>query len=182
MMVALDVTVIILLCVTILYCTKLYKKIDHLRKGKQEFIILIKHFNDSIIKAEKSVSDLKKLSSLTDQDFSTKVNEAKIVIDNLEYMMDKANTLSQKMQSEHKAVLKQSLRNNARPFPKTEPKITPTATQNKKPTKQQDKTHILHSLMERIAQHREEKDETVKGELKKEIIDTLKPMKHNETV
>lgn len=146
-----------LLILTILYCFKLSRKIDNLRQGKEEFANLIKHFDQSIVRAEHNIAELKNHTQKAGNKLTTKMEEANIVLDNLQYISEEVSKLLQAIDKKvnSPAVKRQLAHNNATQIDHNLTDMKPdqkkemvNAILNKSGD---EKTRVLQSLMERIA-------------------------------
>lgn len=94
----LDYITILLLLVTILYAFKLNKKIVSLKDAKEDLSILMHGFDEAIMRAEMSISELKQLSSETSYDFQKKIDKANFLTNDLSFMTDRATELADKLE------------------------------------------------------------------------------------
>lgn len=95
----LDWTMAIMLIISITYSWRLNKKIMDFRNNKGEFFQLIKILDDTIIRAETSIEELKRMSLVTSNSLGTKLDTAKIVIDDLAFMSDRSSSLITKLET-----------------------------------------------------------------------------------
>jgi len=98
-MIILDCIIAITLIISILYSWELNKKISTLRDNKKDFLELVKILDSTIIKAERSIDELKILSNQVNLDLCNKIDKAKYISDDLSYIADRATILSEKLDS-----------------------------------------------------------------------------------
>lgn len=93
----LDGLVALLLVVCIVYCIKLNKKILALHKNKNDFAKGLKYFDDAILRAETSITELKNVSNkvVVLQETISKANH---VLNDLSFMADRAANLTDKLE------------------------------------------------------------------------------------
>ena len=80
------------------FCWKLNKKIVSLKSAREDLSILMQGFDEAIMRAEMSISELKQLSSETSHDFQKKIDKASYLTNDLSFMTDRATELSDKLE------------------------------------------------------------------------------------
>lgn len=95
----LDLVIVGLLAATIAYAIILNKQIVKLRESRGELAELIKGLNEAISGAETSVRGLKKTASETGEDLQRTVNKAQTLRDELEFMIEAADALANRLGS-----------------------------------------------------------------------------------
>lgn len=93
----LDLVIVGLLAATIAYAIILNKQIVKLRESRGELAELIKGLNEAISGAENSVRGLKKTASDTGEDLQRTVNKAQTLRDELEFMIEAADALANRL-------------------------------------------------------------------------------------
>jgi uncharacterized coiled-coil protein SlyX len=120
-MMAIDIIVVCLLLVTIFYCWKLNQKIVELQKGKAELAKLFKHFDTTIVKAEKSMHDLRTVGKQTLQALDYKISEANQAISSTSSLItkiDRSTSIAAEQLSKMENKLEKSSEKSSSP-PKT---------------------------------------------------------------
>jgi len=104
----LDFVVISLLVVAIVYGTILNRKISLLQQSKQELANLFKSFDDTILKAQIGIDELKNVSNEASELLNKKMDKAYILIDDLSFLSEKAakvtNIMDEKVKSNQKKI------------------------------------------------------------------------------
>ncbi|MCD6036109.1 MAG: hypothetical protein K0R63_1850 [Rickettsiales bacterium] len=95
MMMFLDGLVSLLLLVTIVYALRLNRKIEHLQKGKEEFLAMVRQFDGAAMRAEKSIAQLKQLSQKANGELEGQMKAAASRVADLEYLIGRAETSGQ---------------------------------------------------------------------------------------
>jgi len=93
----LDLVIVGLLAATIAYAIILNKQIVKLRESRGEMAELIQGLNDAMSKAETGVRGLKKTASDTGEDLQRTVNKAQALRDELQFMIEAADTLANRL-------------------------------------------------------------------------------------
>ena len=93
----LDIIVISLLLVAIIYGAILNRKISILQQSKQELANLFKSFDETILKAQIGIDDLKKVSEEVSELLNNKMDKAYILLDDLSFLSEKAAKVTQLM-------------------------------------------------------------------------------------
>lgn len=107
----LDIIVISLLVVAIVYGMILNRKIVLLQQSKQELANLFKSFDDTILKAQIGIDDLKDVNTEVSQLLNQKMDKAYLLLDDLSFLIDKATKLNNEMDEKAKKT-QQHLVNN----------------------------------------------------------------------
>jgi SMC interacting uncharacterized protein involved in chromosome segregation len=170
-----DVTIAILMLLTIIYLWRLNRKIDSLRSYKQEFIELIKVFDDSILKADSCLEEMKKIGGKSLNDVKQRFEQAKYIADDLAFLTDRASDLADKIEVRIREAKKaeESLQNTRPRFeelsrdaiykepPKTNfvQKQQPPQQEAEKPlSNSTEKKRAIQSLLEKISSNKDKTD------------------------
>ena len=94
----LDGLVAVLLVICIAYCMKLYKKVALLHHNKSDFAKGIKYFDDSILRAEASIAELRNASNKVATDLHETLEKANLILSDLSFMVDRAASLTNKLE------------------------------------------------------------------------------------
>lgn len=97
-MLLLDCITIVMLLITIVYCWKLNNKMTELKKNRREFQAFIQNIDNALIKAHTSIKELQALTAQTSTDISENLNKARLVVDDLTFMTDRASVLTDKLE------------------------------------------------------------------------------------
>jgi len=98
----LDIALISLLCAAIIYGFILNKKINSLHQSRRELGQLFMQFDNTIVKAQKSVSDLKDAAKETSRELQVQINDAGVLVNDLSYINDRATSLANKLEAQIK--------------------------------------------------------------------------------
>ncbi len=162
-MLYLDFAIIVLLFTTIFYLWRMNRKIVELRNYKSEFIELIGTFDDSILKAESFLDEMKTINNKSFQHISEKYDKAKYIADDLAFLTDRACDLADKLDDKIKEARKaDNLLPRSNPFPNINqnPKneIKKTYNQPQRPENNQLKSFNKQEFgAEDITQHDDDK-------------------------
>lgn len=97
--IVIDVVMVGLLAATIAYAIILNRQIIALRESRGEMAELIQGLNDAMARAETGVRTLKKAASDTGEDLQRTVNKAQTLRDELEFMIEAADVLANRLGS-----------------------------------------------------------------------------------
>jgi hypothetical protein len=89
--IALNFVIIFLLVTAIIYGFVLNKRINLIRESGKELSHLFRSFDDTILRAQKSVEDLKRISGAISEGLQKKIDKAALQIDELEFLREKAS-------------------------------------------------------------------------------------------
>ncbi|KAA0598533.1 hypothetical protein J2848_001110 [Azospirillum lipoferum] len=92
-----DVVMVGLLAATIAYAIILNRQIIALRESRGEMAELIQGLNDAMARAESGVRTLKKTAGDTGEDLQRTVNKAQTLRDELEFMIEAADALANRL-------------------------------------------------------------------------------------
>lgn len=98
-MIILDCTIAVMLMISIIYSWQLNKKISELRNNKSDLLESIKILDNTILRAEYGIDELKILSNQVSLDLNNKIDKAKYIHDDLSYLADRATISSEKLDS-----------------------------------------------------------------------------------
>ncbi len=100
--VALDITIAVLLLVTIGYCWKLSRRITILHQSKAELNTFIENFNSAIIRAESNIEELKAQGETADKNLKEQINEARMLVNDLTFLADRSNKIADNLEEQIK--------------------------------------------------------------------------------
>ena len=95
----LDLVVIALLVPTIVYCWILTRRLDSLRKSRDELGRIVASFNDATLRAEAGIPKLKKATTEANQTLKDRVDKAQTLRDDLAFMVERAEELANRLES-----------------------------------------------------------------------------------
>jgi len=88
-----------LLAVTIAYCWLLNRRIKILQDSRGELALLLKHFDDSTIRASDSIIALQTASKKIGDNIQTKIEKSNYLLDDLAFMIDKGEKIANKLEA-----------------------------------------------------------------------------------
>lgn len=88
--IALNFVIIFLLVTAIIYGFILNKRINLIRESSKELSHLFRSFDDTILRAQKGIEDLKRVSGAISEGLQKKIDKAALLMDDLEFMREKA--------------------------------------------------------------------------------------------
>lgn len=154
-----DVIIAILLLVTIGYCIFLSKKIDYLRKSKQELRAILQKFDNAVVRAEHNIAALKQITEQSEAQLKSSIQDATIIMDDLNFVMKKTLEFSKSLE----ARITQQTASKPRIAAPTEPlhveqhrQAIQQAIFDKNGT---EKERVLQSLLEKLAKKQQTADE-----------------------
>lgn len=115
----LNVSMIVLLVVTIIYCWVLNRRIRVLQDSKGELAQLLKYFDESTQRATESVVALQNTSKKIGDSIQVRISKANDMLDDLAFMIDKGNKVADQIEAAL-AVQRARHRSSAPPVPKRE--------------------------------------------------------------
>lgn len=89
----LDISVLVVLCITIIFCLKLNGRIMSLQNNKAELEGFIKALDNAIISSHRSILNLKEMTEKTDAARQKYVSEANELANDLSMMISSGNRL-----------------------------------------------------------------------------------------
>lgn len=95
--VLLEILVSVLLVGTIAYAAILNRKLNVLRQGREEFETLVRDMNRAIERAEQGTLQFRKLSETNAAQLDDAVKEAKVLRDDLGYLIDRGTALADRI-------------------------------------------------------------------------------------
>lgn len=98
MALVLDVTIAVLLMLTIVYCWKLNRRIGSLQKDKKSLAEFIRNFDRSIVRAEANIADLKDLSQKSAHQMDEKNKKAQMLIDDMAFLSERCTKISDNLE------------------------------------------------------------------------------------
>ncbi len=96
----LEVSVAIMLGITIYYCIKLNKRIQILQDSKSELAQLIMKFDESTQQATQSIVEIQKASKKINDNIQEKLNKANFIADDLAFMIERGNKMADQMEGQ----------------------------------------------------------------------------------
>lgn len=88
-----DTSLGILLVVTIMYCSKLSRRIKMLQDGRSEFASMLAKFDTATNRAMASVTELQTISKRMTDALQLKIEKANFLADDLAFLIEKSNKL-----------------------------------------------------------------------------------------
>lgn len=95
----LDIGLVALLSGTIFLCVKLNRQLQSIRDSKSEMAELINQFGEATTTAQESINELKLSAKRLSDMLETKVNRANSAVDDLTFMIEKANKYAGSIES-----------------------------------------------------------------------------------
>ena len=89
-----DVTMAVLLIVTILYCRKLNTRIQVLQDSRSELAQIIREFDESTERATKSIAEIHEATHRLSDNIQHKIDKANFLVDDLQTMIEKGNRVA----------------------------------------------------------------------------------------
>lgn len=117
----LDIIIASLLVATIVYATMLNKRLNALRKNRDDMAKLISQFNEATVRAESSIPKLRKAAEEAGLTLQDRVEKAQSLRDDLAFMIERANAMADRLEG---AV--RSGRSEAKPAPAPAPAARPS--------------------------------------------------------
>lgn len=111
----LDTVVISLLAVTIYFCWRLNERISELKNSKRDLVELVRTFDDAIKKTNTSVTELRTMSKNSTQELQNYIKKASELIGDLSFLTDSASEISDRLETNIKAVRANDLSKAATP-------------------------------------------------------------------
>ena len=200
----LNIIVIVLLTLAIIYGFILYRRISLIQESKKELANLFKSFDNTILKAQKSIEELKSVSGEISGGLQTKIDKAAIMIDDLEFLSEKATKVAKNLEDNFSTAAKREVRpqqaqnnNNNGLSPEEIIKLRQASSarenlQAKTPANQgkinKDKAKALERLLENISKENKAESQSKQGSknnqkssANKEVVsDVLKALGYGE--
>ena len=95
----LDIIILLGLATTIYFALRLSQSLNNFRKQRHDFEKIMRHLNDNIEKAHRSLADLKGFSGSFDQDVQDSLREAKDLLDELKMINHSGNNLADRLEN-----------------------------------------------------------------------------------
>lgn len=167
----LDLIVIFLLVTAIFYGFLLNRKINLIKDSKRELAKLFKSFDDTILKAQQSVDELKHTTDMASNDLQKKIDRAILLIDDLSFVNEKAEKTSTQVLQTIESLKKLPSKAAKAKVNNTQTSLSPAevkrlrssnASTNIKPTMQPKKddkhgrTEALEEILTQIAKQKKE--------------------------
>lgn len=112
--VALDIALIVLLAAAFVYGFMLNRRISSLHQSRKELASLFHNFDNTILKAQKSVQELKQASLDASKNLQVQIDEANVLLNDLSYINDRAAGIADKL--EYKIQANRGLERDASPM------------------------------------------------------------------
>lgn len=90
----LNFIIIFLLVIAIIYGFILNKRINLIRQSGKELSHLFRSFDDTILKAQNSIEDLKRISGAISEGLQKKIDKAALLMDDLEFISNKVSNIA----------------------------------------------------------------------------------------
>ncbi len=93
----LDIIMAGLLLATIVYCTKLNKRIKVLQDSKSELARIIREFDESTTRATQNINEIHAATTRISENIQLKIDKANYLADDLEIMIERGNKMAGKI-------------------------------------------------------------------------------------
>lgn len=98
-MVIIDISMIILLVIAIYFSWKLIKMINLLRSSKEEMIVVMDQLNLSIVSAEKTLAEIKKISQeISHDNVKSLIAKAEYIYSDLDFLSERAVKIADRLE------------------------------------------------------------------------------------
>lgn len=184
----LDFTVIFLLIVAIIYGFVLNRRIMIIQEGKKELANLFKSFDNTILRAQNSIEDLKIVSTEISDVLQKKIDKAAILIDDIEFLCEKSAQAANEMEKKVSAAQKKLA--EVKISEPVESSLTPEKIRNMRASsipaapsnKDESRVKALEGLLEKISKTNEqrEKNKPEKPSPKSRFSRTKQPQADND--
>lgn len=124
----LDVIIAALLVATIVYAGMLNKRLNALRKNRDDMAKLIAQFNEATVRAESSIPKLRKAAEDAGQGLQERVEKAHSLRDDLAFMIERADAMADRLEAAVRAG-----RSEAKPTPAPAAAARPLTTASGRP-------------------------------------------------
>ncbi len=124
----LDVIIAALLVATIIYAGMLNKRLNVLRKNRDDMAKLISQFNEATVRAESSIPKLRKAAEDAGHGLQERVEKAHSLRDDLAFMIERADAMADRLEAAVRAA-----RSEAKPSPAPTSPIKPLSTASLRP-------------------------------------------------
>jgi hypothetical protein len=95
----LDIIVSLLLAATIGYAILLNRRLNSLRKNRDDLAKLIMNFNEATVRAEQSIPKLRKAAEESGLSLQDRVEKAQALRDDLAFMIERADTMANRLEN-----------------------------------------------------------------------------------
>lgn len=95
----LDIVIVVLLSVTIGYCWLLNKRISVLQDSKSELALLLKHFDESTLRASESIIALQTASKKIGENIQLRIDKANFLLDDMAFAQEKGEKLTNQLEA-----------------------------------------------------------------------------------
>lgn len=158
---ALDIAIIALLLLAMVYGYRLHKKISIIQDSRKELGEMFKIFDQTIIKANTSVEDLKYISQEIAKELQDRIDKGKLLIDDISFVAERAEKRIVAMQNDLKEVENLRMSSSFANLPSDKNlsrNKKPAVNNNKKPQEVVKRQKDLESLLNKISEQREKQN------------------------
>lgn len=85
-----NITMAVILMVTIWYCSRLNKRIQALQDARSELATIIKEFDESTQRATQSIADIHKATQRLTENMQHKIDKANFLADDLQFLIERS--------------------------------------------------------------------------------------------
>ena len=145
--VLIDVSVMLLLLLTIVFCWRLNNKITELKSGRRDLLELVKALDSAIIKTNSNIAELRSMSQNSTAGLNALVTMAKTNINDLNFINETANKLADRLEkniSDARSI-SNSIDSDYNRFNNENTMVNPINTQHNKPKVVNSNLRIFHS-------------------------------------
>jgi hypothetical protein len=94
----LNVVIALLLVITIIFCVMLSRRISAFNSNKTEMAKFLLDFNDSILRAEKNINQLKEMGTQVDENLKAQIKRARFLANDLSFLSEKGENVAQSLE------------------------------------------------------------------------------------
>jgi hypothetical protein len=146
-----NIAMAVLLAVTISYCWMLNRRIQILQDSKSELSQLLKHFDESTLRASESIIALQTASKKIGESIQARIDKANYLVDDLAFMLEKGAKLSDKLEADMAVNRAKSRVTSEEPIVEEDYLPEPPPLQQQ-PVSAKDKTRAtLEAMLERLS-------------------------------
>lgn len=96
---ALNTAVSILLCLTIIYCWRLNRRIQELQNSRENLANFVKSLDSSLHVASTTISELRNITNKTAVEMSSYIKQSEELYGDLSFLTERAKTLSNQLEN-----------------------------------------------------------------------------------
>jgi hypothetical protein len=93
----LDILIAALMLVTIAFCYRLSKRIAVLNSSRNEMAGFLNEFNESILRAERNINELKSMGTQVDETLKGQLKKARFLANDLSFLTEKGETIAENL-------------------------------------------------------------------------------------